>query len=455
MSSPKSVFTNRKRHPQDSHSSKARTENVAIPDSKCAEVILICNSLDAGGIERVVSTLANTWSRMGRKVCVITLHDRRRFYSLDPAVFHIIVDRAGVTWFAELFKKLKAGLEELRQAKPWVTAILGGTFYHLLSENLYRFNFNLLLGYEAFLLRRAVRRVESPVVVSFGTSSNIIALKACAPLGRRVIISERTDPKRLQRLEIWGRLSRRFYRNAHKVTANTRSGVESMCSFVEPHKLAFVPNPLAPTNHNGGLEAQPVDSLVFLTIGRLVWDKAHDVLLDAFAKTADELKQWRLAIVGDGRDGQTLRAQAEKLGIAGRVDWHGVVGDPHQLYRTATIFVLPSRVEGMPNVLLEAMSYGLPVIVSDGPPGPLELVEDGVTGLVFPVNQPTALAQALMRLANDEQLRKRLGAAAKSRVAEFELPQALAQWESVIGLQPSTTHSISLPGELAQNCEYS
>jgi glycosyltransferase involved in cell wall biosynthesis len=80
------------------------------------------------------------------------------------------------------------------------------------------------------------------------------------------------------------------------------------------------------------------------------------------------------------------------------------------------------------------MSCGLPVVVSDGAPGPLELVEDGVTGLVVPVNDARALAAALGRLARDPALCRRLGEAARARVAEYDLPRALGEWETVIGL---------------------
>jgi glycosyltransferase involved in cell wall biosynthesis len=131
-----------------------------------------------------------------------------------------------------------------------------------------------------------------------------------------------------------------------------------------------------------------------------------------------------------------LQAQAKALGIAERVDWHGIVADPYHFYRSAHVFALPSRVEGTPNALLEAMSCGLPVVVSDGAPGPLELVEDGVTGLIVPVNDPAKLAAALRRLGNDGDLRARLGAAARERVTEYDLPRALGTWESIVGLTP-------------------
>jgi GalNAc-alpha-(1->4)-GalNAc-alpha-(1->3)-diNAcBac-PP-undecaprenol alpha-1,4-N-acetyl-D-galactosaminyltransferase len=403
-----------------------------------ANIILVCNSLDAGGIERVVSTLANEWSRCGRKVSVITLHDRRRFFALDPSVHHVIIDRAGLTWVAEFLKKLKSRLSKLRVARPWLITLFGLRLYRLFAERFYSLNFQLFIEYESWALRRALRSVESPVVVSFGTSINIITLRACEGLGRRVIISERNDPRRLARFGLWDLMWRKHYRSADLVTANTHTALNDMSGFVEPGKLAYVPNPLALAKGNGngnGHAHTPISpSPFFLNIGRLVSDKAHDVLLEAFALLGDELKEWRLAILGDGRMRDTLKAQAASLGVASRVHWHGIVQDPHAFYRAANIFVLPSRVEGTPNALLEAMSCGLPVIVSDGAPGPLELVEDGVTGLVVPVNDATALAAALRRLASDDELRSRLGEAARARVSEYELPRALAAWESVVGL---------------------
>jgi GalNAc-alpha-(1->4)-GalNAc-alpha-(1->3)-diNAcBac-PP-undecaprenol alpha-1,4-N-acetyl-D-galactosaminyltransferase len=432
-----------------------------------AELILICNSLDAGGIERVVSTLANEWSRRGRKVCVITMHDRRRFFALDPAVHHVVIDRVGVTWLAEISRRIKTRLGRFRLPKSLLLALLGVALYHLFAEKIYRVNFRMYLAYEAWALRRALRRVKSPVVVSLGTSVNIVTLKACRGLGRRVIISERNDPRRLPMQHTWNWIARKLYRRADVVTANTRTALQDLREYVEPGKLAFVPNPLVIRNGNGRVESNghaagnghtpgsdnghaisgdddragrngearaSVPAPFILIVGRLVWDKSHDVLLEAFALLGEEFREWRLAVVGDGRLAAALRAQAAALGITGRVDWHGVVKDPHVFYRAASIFALPSRVEGTPNALLEAMSCGLPVVISDGPPGPRELVADGETGLVVPVNDAHALAGALRRLAHDDELRRRMGEAGRERVREYELPRALAAWEAVVGL---------------------
>lgn len=406
-----------------------------------AELILVCNSLDAGGIERVVSTLANEWSRRGRKVCVVTLHDRRRFYELDPAIHHLVIDRAGLNRLAELLRWIAAHVRRQGPPRFLLLARLLSTLHELSYRRLYRTYSTIVYAAEALLLRRALARIESPVIISFGTPINIITLKACRGLKRRLIISERNDPKRLSRFKSWDVLARKLYDRADLVTANTRGALRDMSAYVDTAKLAFVPNPLilADTRDPDGNGGETVHSSLppaplILNVGRMVWDKAQEVLLEAFALLGDDFQDWRLAVVGDGRLESDLRTHAATLGIHHRVDWHGIVADPYIFYRSASIFALPSRVEGTPNALLEAMNCGLPVIVSDGAPGPLELVEDGETGLVVPVNDAAALAAALRRLANDETLRRRLGAAARKRVKEYDLPRALATWESVVGL---------------------
>jgi uncharacterized protein with von Willebrand factor type A (vWA) domain len=96
-----------------------------------ADLILICNSLDAGGFERVVSTLANERSR---RVCAVTMHDRRRFFELEPAVHHVIIDRVGLTWLPEALKRLKSRLRGFTLPKPLLLALFGEAARERVSE---------------------------------------------------------------------------------------------------------------------------------------------------------------------------------------------------------------------------------------------------------------------------------------------------------------------------------
>ena len=205
-------------------------------------------------------------------------------------------------------------------------------------------------------------------------------------------------------------------------------------SFVPRRKLFFVPNPVVlptvSTRQSSGKRA-------ILSVGQLSHQKAQDVLLEAFAQVVAKKAEWNLVIVGDGPRKQDLLEQASSLGIADRVEWADWTSDIGSYYKNAGIFVLPSRYEGMPNVLLEAMSFGLPSIVTDASPGPLEHVVDGENGLVVPVEDVNRLASAIVRLAESCDLRDRLGTAARERMAQLERSGLEGAWVSVLGLPPA------------------
>ena len=167
-----------------------------------------------------------------------------------------------------------------------------------------------------------------------------------------------------------------------------------------------------------------------ITVGRLVEQKGIDVLLAAWAKVAASLPGWRLALVGDGPLADELKEQASKLGVEDSVDWVGHVSDPFPLLRGAKLFVMTSRFEGTPNALLEAMACGLPAVVSDASPGPCELIgtDESRAGLIVPVEDANATADAILRLARDDTLRRRFGLAARERVRAHDADHAIDVW---------------------------
>jgi glycosyltransferase involved in cell wall biosynthesis len=211
---------------------------------------------------------------------------------------------------------------------------------------------------------------------------------------------------------------------ADLVTANTQGALTAMEAFVPRSNLAFLPNPL--NFHDEGPTVN-FAAPTFITVTRLVPQKALDVLLKAAARAFDSLPNWRLTVVGEGPLRDELKELAEKLGVAPRVDWLGYVDEPMAYLRAAKVFMLTSRFEGSPNALLEAMACGLPPIVSDASPGPLELVGDQA-GLIVPVGDVSATADAMIRLGQDEQLRGRLGTAARERTRMHKLNNAMRVW---------------------------
>jgi GalNAc-alpha-(1->4)-GalNAc-alpha-(1->3)-diNAcBac-PP-undecaprenol alpha-1,4-N-acetyl-D-galactosaminyltransferase len=280
-------------------------------------------------------------------------------------------------------------------------------------------------------LRRTIRDIEPDAVLSFLTQTNIITVLATRGLGTHTVISERNDP-RLQRHRPRVEYLRRIvYRWADLVTANSKGALVALEAFVPRHKLAFLPNPVVATSV-GNAVALPARTVI--TVGRLVEQKGFDVLLTAWSKASTTLPGWRLAIVGDGPLEAELKVLASRLGIEDSVDWLGYVKDPFPLLRGADFFVLTSRFEGTPNALLEAMACGLPAVVSNSSPGPTELIGfgEGAAGLIVPVEDADSTAEAIIRLARDQTLRRRLAFAARERVRTYDADHVVEVWLQVL-----------------------
>jgi glycosyltransferase involved in cell wall biosynthesis len=176
-------------------------------------------------------------------------------------------------------------------------------------------------------------------------------------------------------------------------------------------------------------DARPSGLPLVLGIGRLSREKGFDLLICA---AAEARRPFRLILLGEGPGGKGLRELAGRLGVADRVEFPGFQGNPYAWLRAAAAFVLPSRYEGFPNSLLEAMALGVPCVATRCPTGPEEIVTDDVDGLLVPVEDPGALAAAIDRLLGDPELRERLGRAARERVRAYDAPGMVRRFESLI-----------------------
>jgi glycosyltransferase involved in cell wall biosynthesis len=174
------------------------------------------------------------------------------------------------------------------------------------------------------------------------------------------------------------------------------------------------------------------DPIRLLSVGRAVAKKGYEDLLDALALLPPELN-WRLVHIGGGSLAKDLERRADRLGLAGRIEWRGArpQADVLAAYRAADLFVLASRIaedgdrDGLPNVLVEAQSQRLPCLATAVSAIP-ELIEDGRTGLLVPPGEPQALARALESLIRTPALRDRLGRAGEGRVrASFSIGRGI------------------------------
>jgi len=157
------------------------------------------------------------------------------------------------------------------------------------------------------------------------------------------------------------------------------------------------------------------DDRFVLNIGRLTYAKRQDVLINSFSRLKDQ--ELKLVILGEGPLKSELKALAERLGIKDRVVFAGFVKNPYAFVARANVLVLSSCYEGMPTVLVEALSCGCPVVSTDCPSGPREILADGKWGFLVPVNNVEALAQAIEKCLSDSPNRAFL----KKRASEFSV----------------------------------
>lgn len=173
-------------------------------------------------------------------------------------------------------------------------------------------------------------------------------------------------------------------------------------------------------------------SFVWLAVGRFEPPKDHPTMLQAFANIAHNHPNSLLLLVGDGPLRREIEAMASALGIQSRVRFLGLRQDISHLMNVADAYLMSSSREGLPNVLLEAHSTGLPIVATDVG-GNREVVLDGKTGFIVPSRNPDALAQAMQRMMDlDESERSQMGVAGRQHIIQnYSMEHVVQQWEDL------------------------
>lgn len=284
---------------------------------------------------------------------------------------------------------------------------------------------------QAQLHRLLIRGSQPKVIVSFTTGASMAVLPVVSHYCVPVIASERNALPRHGRDHQWHDRILQLYKKATLVTSNSLS----VLRYLEANGIRqtfHTPNPyFLPTAFKQKEECvKPIENL--LAVGGLREQKGFDVLLKAFAHSAFGGKpDVRLTIIGEGALRADLEQLAIGLGISEQIDWLGVVNDVTPHYLAADALILPSRWEGVPNVLLEALGAGVPCIASDIP-GVREYVEPGCHALTFQSENHADLARQLDAIALAGKLRSDLSNNGRELAAKIAENNSIDCWVRAI-----------------------
>ncbi|MEM7482270.1 MAG: glycosyltransferase [Acidobacteriota bacterium] len=292
-----------------------------------------------------------------------------------------------------------------------------------------------------------VRLLRRPPEILFSTSSgtNLVAALAHALRRRpcRLLLSERSTLRRDDRPGWKNRslvaLKRRLYRRADRLAAVSGGVAEDLVHLlgVEGGRVDVVYNPVI-TPEIAAQAAVPLDGPeaedrrpLILSAGRLVPTKDQLTLIRAFARLSEGTDA-RLVILGEGPERGDLEREIDRLDLSGRVALPGFDSNPFRWMARAQVFVLSSRFEGLPGVLIQAMACGAAAVSTDCPTGPSEVITDGESGFLVTVGDVDALADRMGRLLADPDLRSRLAAQGREDVRQFSLESALRRYSQTI-----------------------
>jgi glycosyltransferase involved in cell wall biosynthesis len=260
-------------------------------------------------------------------------------------------------------------------------------------------------------LARYLRRERPTAMLTSMNYVNIVGIWArrAAGVGTRLIVNEQNTislevshtPRLRHRLV--PRLVRRFYPWADEIVAVSRGAADDLVRTVglARDRVRVIHNPIvtpelrelaaAPLDHPWFRSGEPP---VLVAVGRLAPQKDFATLISAVARVR-KARPVRLVILGEGEERAHLESLVADLRLSGTVDLPGWVPNPYPYMVRAAAFVLPSRWEGLPSVLIEALFCGVPVVATDCPSGPWEILEGGKHGLLLPVGDVDALARGI------------------------------------------------------------
>ena len=380
---------------------------------------LIMNAWTVGGTIRTTFTMADELAKRGHDVEIVSVYKMRR---TDPA----IPVPAGVRLrtLTDLREPTLQGYAAGRTPVDRLRHRLVTQPSKLISSNDWRYkNFSLLTDVALF---RFLASVNDGILIGTRPGLNLLIARLVPDhvvrVGQdHVNLSSYLPSLREQMKVAYPRLDL-----VSALTDATADRYRQMLKGAVP--VEVFPNAVPDVN---GHRADP-DAKVVVAAGRLTSQKGFDRLLPVWSDVVAEHPDWKLRIFGDGRDREALERQIEELGIGDSAELAGFTRRLHEEFSHASLYVLSSREEGFPMVLIEAMGMGLAPVSVDCRTGPRDIITDGVDGYVVPQNNREALGAAISELMSDAAKRRAFGEAARGVAHRYD-PRVIAErWERTL-----------------------
>ncbi len=355
------------------------------------KIVCYVHKLNDGGAERVMSVLANGLFHRGHDVTLVTDISADNQYPLDPGIRReILGDFSNASGSRNIRNAIKRGLR----------------------------------------LRKICKETRADIIISFIWRVNARAILATRFLKTKNVFSVRNDPQKAYGSKKRKALANLLYSWAAGGVFQTEEAQAWFAPGIQK-KSRIILNPIADAFYQVTPAAMQDKRIV--SCGRLHEQKRLDVLIAAFDKICDEFPDYRLEIYGVGALQEDLQKQINRLGRAERICLMGRCNDVPNTIKNASLFVLSSDYEGLPNALMEAMALGLPVVSTDcGGGGARALIDHGTDGLIVPCGDADALANAIRQNLADPNAAKKFGERAAEKAKSFSTENVIIQWESYI-----------------------
>lgn len=282
-------------------------------------------------------------------------------------------------------------------------------------------------------IRRILTNENIDVAVGFQDGAFLSLAVSALHTKIPVVAAERNAPTRFDFIKEgkFRQLRYNSFRLAAAVTVQCPSYVDLYPSYLREH-MCVIPNPIFPVSGKAEPRGMVGKKKTLLTVGRISYQKNFYVLIHAFSEIVERFPEWRLVIVGDGEGRDALEQLIARKKLESQVTLVGYTKDPSSYYASAQLFCLPSRWEGFPNALAEAMSYGLPSVGFEGCAGVSDLIKNDVSGKLAQGNENhKSLTSALSALMSDDDARVAMGQAALKQCEEFTPSKVYDMWEDL------------------------